>query len=92
MLHAITRATAVDDGFTIGEMRATALSLRGVRNSDITFMTAPVAGTGWSPDHKQAIVRLDNTANAGLWSAVRRDKVDGWLAAHPAAALGRTVR
>lgn len=92
VLRAITKATAVDDGFTIGEMRATALSLRDVRNSDIAFFTAPVAGTGWSPDHKQAIVRLDRSANTALWSAVRQDTVDDWLAAHPDAALGRSVR
>ena len=92
VLHAITRATSVDDGFTIGEMRATALSLRDVRNDDITFMTAPVRTTGWSPDHKQAIVLLDRPANVTLWSAVRRDRIDTWLAAHPNAALGATVR
>jgi LCP family protein required for cell wall assembly len=92
VLSAVTKSAAVDDGFTIGEMRATALSLRDVKTSNITFMTAPVAGTGWSPDHKQAIVLLDKAANADLWKAVENDKVSAWLAAHPGAALGKSVR
>ena len=92
VLSAVTKATAVDDGFTIGEMRSTALSLRDVHDKDITFMTAPVGGTGWSPDHKQAIVLLDRAANQKLWTAVQDDQVTAWLAAHPGVALGRSVR
>jgi LCP family protein required for cell wall assembly len=92
VLDSLTSSIAADDDFSFSAMRSLALSLRNIRGGDLTFMTAPVAGTGWSPDHKQAIVNLDLRANKGLWKAYRGDTVDDWLAAHPDAALGSTVR
>ena len=82
VLSSISKATAVDNGFTVGEMRDTLLSLREVHASDITFVTAPIASTGKSPDGTQNIVRLDKSANQELWRAVRNDEVSAWLAAH----------
>jgi LCP family protein required for cell wall assembly len=92
VLNSLTSSIAADDGFSIGRMRSLALSLRGVRGSDLTFLTAPVLGTGRSPDGKQSIVKLDADANAALWTAVAEDNLDTWLAEHPGAGLGRTVR
>ncbi|MFI7588637.1 LCP family protein [Spongisporangium articulatum] len=92
VLGSITKAASVDDGFSIGEMRSTALSLRDVKVKDITFMTAPLDGTGWSPDGKQSIVKLNKAGNKSLWKAYKDDTVSEWLAAHPDAALGKTVR
>ena len=92
VLGSLTGSIAADDGFTIGRMRSLALSLRGVRGGDLTFLTAPVAGTGWSPDHTQSIVNLDRSANRRLWKAAALDRLDEWLAAHPEARLGRSVR
>jgi LCP family protein required for cell wall assembly len=92
VLNALTKAIATDDGFSAGQMRSLALSLRQVRGGDLTFLTAPVAGTGRSPDGKQSIVLLDRTANRALWKAVRDDTLSGWLAANPDAVLGRSVR
>ena len=73
-------------------MRSLALSLRSVRGGDLTFLTAPVAGTGRSPDGKQSIVLLDAAANRELWKAVADDDVTSWLTENPNAALGRSVR
>jgi LCP family protein required for cell wall assembly len=92
VLDATTRSISADDGFSIGKMRSLAISLRSVRGDDLTFLTAPVAGTGRSPDGKQSIVNLDKSANQSLWTAVADDKLDTWLDANPDAALGRTVR
>ncbi len=92
VLGSLTSSIAVDDSFSIGQMRSLALSLRDVGGSDLTFLTAPVAGTGRSPDGKQDIVRLDKSAGAALWQAVADDTVPSWLAAHPQASLGRKVR
>jgi anionic cell wall polymer biosynthesis LytR-Cps2A-Psr (LCP) family protein len=92
VLDSLTKSIAADDGFTMRKMSSLALSLRGVRGSDLTFLTAPVAGTGRSPDGKQSIVNLDVAANRALWKSVAADDLDTWLAAHPDAALGRSVR
>jgi hypothetical protein len=75
VLNSLTSSIAADDSFSIGKMRSLAISLRSVRGDDLTFMTAPVAGTGRSPDGKQSIVNLDNAANKALWKAVANDKV-----------------
>jgi LCP family protein required for cell wall assembly len=92
VLNSLTKSIAADDGFSIGKMRSLAISLRDVRGSDLTFLTAPVAGTGRSPDGKQDIVKLDATANKALWTSVQDDTMKDWLAAHPNAGLGSTVR
>lgn len=92
VLKALTQSIAADDGFSIGKMRSLAISLRDVRGSNLTFLTAPVAGTGRSPDGKQDIVNLDTSANKALWKAVKDDKMADWLAAHPNSGLGSTVR
>jgi LCP family protein required for cell wall assembly len=92
VLDSLTKSIAADDGFTMRKMSSLALSLRGVRGGDLTFLTAPVAGTGRSPDGKQSIVNLNTAANRALWKAVADDDVKSWLSAHPDAALGRTVR
>ncbi len=92
VLNSLTESISADDGFSIGKMRSLAVSLRSVRGNDLTFMTAPVAGTGRSPDGKQSIVNLDNAGNRSLWKAVATDDLNTWLSENPDAALGRTVR
>jgi LCP family protein required for cell wall assembly len=92
VLGSLTSSISADDGFSIGKMRSLAVSMRSVRGDDLTFLTAPVAGTGRSPDGVQSIVNLDSSANKALWKAVADDKVKTWLTEHPDAALGRTVR
>lgn len=90
-LRAVTSSLAVDDGWTTGAMRDLAFDLRGVRSKDVEFMTAPVAGLGRSEDG-QSIVRLDADAGEALWQAFRQDDLAAWVAEHPDAVLGRTVR
>lgn len=92
VLDSATKSIAADDGFSIGAMRSLAVSLRSVRGEDLTFLTAPVSGTGRSPDGKQSIVLLDAEANRAFWKAVATDKVDAWITDNPDAALGRSVR
>ena len=92
VLDSLTSSISADDGFSIGKMRSLAISLRSVRGDDLTFLTAPVAGTGRSPDGVQSIVNLDAKANQSLWKAVADDDLNTWLTEHPDAALGRSVR
>ncbi|MFN8076727.1 MAG: LCP family protein [Kineosporiaceae bacterium] len=91
-LQDVTSAVATDDGFSFDVMRDLAWSLRSVRAGDVRFLTAPVAGTGWSPDRRQAIVKLDDDANRELWRSVKDDALGDWIATHEPALLGTTVR
>jgi anionic cell wall polymer biosynthesis LytR-Cps2A-Psr (LCP) family protein len=91
-MNALTKALSIDDALTFREIQDLALSSRSLRAGDVKFFTVPVAGTGWSPDHEQAIVKLDTAADAGLWQAVRRDQVGGWITTHKQETLGGTVR
>ncbi|NLT53513.1 MAG: LCP family protein [Actinomycetales bacterium] len=91
-LDALTKSVATDSGFTFGEIRGLAFSARSLRSSDVVFLTAPVKGTGRSPDGKQSIVVLDRVADAELWQAIAKDKLDTWVTEHKSDVLGRTVR
>ncbi|WP_159625912.1 LCP family protein [Actinomyces sp. zg296] len=80
-LSVAARTMAVDEGFSIDEMQSLALSLRGLGSSGITYVTAPVQGTGTSEDG-QSIVLLDRAADAPLFEAVANDTVSQYLAEH----------
>jgi anionic cell wall polymer biosynthesis LytR-Cps2A-Psr (LCP) family protein len=91
LLSAAASSLATDDAFTIEEMRDLAFSLRGAGPGGARFLTVPLKGTGWSPDHKQSIVLLDTAKARGLWAAVKHDTVAGWLADEGYPTLGQTV-
>jgi LCP family protein required for cell wall assembly len=92
VLDQMTKSISTDDSFTLSEMRDLALSMRDLRSNDVAFMTAPVAGTGRSPDGKQSIVRLDQEAGVGLWKSVKDDAMVDWIEKNRPALLGGTVR
>lgn len=81
-LEAVTRAVAVDEGFTFDTMQGLALSARNISAGDITFMTAPYSGTGRSADG-QSIVVLDRATFDPLMRAVATDELPAFLAANP---------
>ena len=83
-LHAVTGTMAVDEGFTIDDMQSLALEMRSLRSKDISFMTAPTAGTGMSNDG-QSIVNLDPDADAALFEAFAGDTLEEYLGANPEA-------
>jgi len=89
-MTAATSSLAVDETFTMGEMRSVALSLRDIRSGDVTFFTVPVAGLGRSSDG-QSIVELDEAATNDLWEAVRSDDVGAWVEQNRDLVLGQTV-
>jgi len=90
VLQAATKTMATDSGFSIGEMRSLALSSRNVRASNMSFLTAPVKGTGRAG--AASIVILDLPAGAELWKAMAADKMKPWLAEHQNALLPSAVR
>jgi LCP family protein required for cell wall assembly len=85
VLGAITDNLVLDQDFTNSTIRDLALSLRGVRADDVTFVTAPVKGTDWIAG--QSVVLLDREATGKLFGAVLADELDQYLAHHDAAVL-----
>jgi len=77
-LEAITQNLSVDENFTTGEMRGLAVDMRGLRSSNVTFMTVPTKGTGM--EGTQSVVYLDEAKCKSLFQAIRADKIDRWLA------------
>lgn len=77
-LKAVVRNLTVDDEFDTGEVRSLALSLRGLRTSDVTFLTAPF-GSFDTTDAGASIVRLDERQADALWQATADDKLESYL-------------
>ncbi|MEU8796239.1 LCP family protein [Spirillospora sp. NPDC048819] len=68
-LSALTKSISVDAGVSAGDLRSLALSMRGVRASDVMFMTTPHKGTGSRA--KQSVVFLDAAKAKALFEAVK---------------------
>ena len=73
-LTAVTQNLTVDQSWDPRDMRALALSLRGTQADDVTFLTAPVAGTEELPG-VGSVVRLDEAKSAELFTALRTDRI-----------------
>lgn len=92
LLDVVVENVAVDDDLSIGTLRDLALSMRNVRPEDVSFFTAPVVGTGRSPDGSQSIVNLDFDALDGVCEAFVEDRIHGYVETHDdIVRLGSTV-
>lgn len=83
LLTVVAENVSVDEGFTIGEMRGLALSMRNIRPGDVNFISAPVLGTGWSPDGSQSIVNLDPEDLEDVSRAFAEDRIADYLEDNP---------
>lgn len=86
-IDVVARAVAVDEGFTVPEIRDLALSIRHLRAADITFMTVPVGENGSTPDGSESYVVLDEEKSEELFDAFSSDAVRPYLDAHPDGAV-----
>ncbi|GAA4415340.1 LCP family protein [Georgenia halophila] len=93
LVQTITRSVAVDQSLTSARMLGLAVTARDLELEDARFLTAPYAGTGWSPDGRQSIVRLDQPRFDEVCAAFAEDRVAEYLDANPDAAprLGEHV-
>jgi LCP family protein required for cell wall assembly len=89
LLKVLTNNLSVDDEWSNKDMARLAWSLRDVDDSKVSFLTVPVAGLGW--EGAASVVHLDLPMGQRLWSAVRADRVAGWLKDHPDAPLAQSV-
>ena len=81
-LSALTENLTVDEEWNSGDMRALALSLRGTEAKDVTFLTAPVAGTETVPG-LGSVVRLDELKSKELFTAMKRDTMQRYIKKYP---------
>ncbi|MQA88027.1 MAG: LytR family transcriptional regulator [Streptosporangiales bacterium] len=78
LLDAATEAVTVDETLSGNDLRGLAFGLRGMRTDDVTFLTVPVATT--ASRGAQSVVLLDEKRAKRLYEAVRRDKVQEYVA------------
>lgn len=75
-LLAVTNSISVDDELSDYDLVTLALSLRGLAQENVAFMTAPVAGTGM--EGTASVVYLDDGKSQQLWSYI----IEGTLTQH----------
>ncbi len=80
----------VDTGFSTDEMLRLAASLRVLRPDQVTFLTAPIAGTGMEGD--ASVVYVDGDHGAELWNAMAHDRMDEFTVAHARLVTAEHVR
>jgi len=92
LLDAVTKTVSVDDTLSNGDLRGLALSLRGMRTNDVTFLTVPTTGTGF--EGEASVVYIDMDRAAALWRAVKSDDLGPFLESSVKAGeqLGDTTR
>ena len=83
LAETVAGSLAVDEDFSTTEMVRLALSGRDMRPNDVTFLTIPVVGTGWSPDRRMAIVEVDFEGLRLLSDAIAEDRAQEFLDSHP---------
>ena len=81
-LSALTENLTVDAEWNSGDMRALALSLRGTQADDVSFLTAPVAGTE-TVAGLGSIVRLDMAKSQELFTAMKQDRMRHYIKKYP---------
>ncbi|SMC73818.1 LCP family protein [Janibacter indicus] len=77
VIDAGTQHTIVDEDLTTGTIRSEAIKLRGVRGSDIHFVTAPFSGYGTAPNGGSIDI-LDEAGMADLSDALRTDQMESY--------------
>ena len=81
-VSALTKNLTVDEGWSGTAMAKLALSLRGIRTDDVTFMTAPVQGTQTDPTYGSVVV-LQPDKKVELFTALRKDRMAEYLQKYP---------
>ncbi|RNL60416.1 hypothetical protein EFK50_18950 [Nocardioides marmoriginsengisoli] len=85
MLRATAINLTLEEGFSYPSMFLTLFSMRHLRTTNTTFLTVPTAD---QPDGPQGIV-LDRAKDAALWDALRKDRLDAYLATNKDAVVLR---
>lgn len=81
-LQAITSNLTVDDDFSTSQIQSLALSLRGMRTDDVTFITIPT--TCCETIDGQSTVQIKRKKMRELFAAVKDDDIERYLTKYPA--------
>ena len=81
MVSAVSPYVSVDKGFDAAAIGNLALGLKDIRANDTVMFTLPTLGTGTSADG-QSIVVPDTKAMADIASALSKDELGAYVAAH----------
>ncbi|WP_284980188.1 LCP family protein [Arthrobacter sp. fls2-241-R2A-200] len=81
MVSAVSPFISVDKGFDAAALGGLALGLKDLKASDTVMFTLPTLGTGTSQDG-QSIVVADTTAISDISSALSKDQLGTYVAAH----------
>ncbi|MDN5892730.1 MAG: LCP family protein [Nocardioides sp.] len=76
----VTGLLAVDSSLTNARLRRLLFSARGLRSSNIRFLTIPNDGSGRVGSASVVEVRLDEARS--MFSAIEHDRFEGWYADH----------
>ncbi|MGY2876585.1 LCP family protein required for cell wall assembly [Marmoricola sp. URHA0025 HA25] len=86
MMRASARHLALEHDFSYRRMLGLLWSMRHLRTSTTTFLTAPVAANPLATEDGTDYVLLDKTADQELWTALREDRLAEYVALHSNAA------
>jgi anionic cell wall polymer biosynthesis LytR-Cps2A-Psr (LCP) family protein len=81
-VEAITKYLTVDSGFTNGEIRSLAMSLRNLSEKDVTYLTVPLKRYGYSPAG-ESIVIVNKKQTHALFNAVKHDDIQKYIKKYP---------
>jgi LCP family protein required for cell wall assembly len=83
VLNAVTNNLTIDSSWTNSNLRGLAFSLRSLRASDVTFLTAPIAAD-WNRyvTGDGDVVLLDPARDAALWKAASTDRLPDYMSTH----------
>ena len=90
LASALGEAVRVDAGLGPREMLALAKSLRGMRDQNVHYLTAPVRGPGQVGD--ASVLWLDEVRGRELWTAMAHDRMAEFAAENPSLATAARVR
>lgn len=85
VLGIISDSVAVDQGFSLSEMRELALSLRDLDADEVRHLTVPVDGLGMVGD--QSVVFVDVSKARKMFRAATKDKLESYMAQYPVDSL-----
>lgn len=76
-LDATTKAVAIDDTLSDGELRSLVIRHRGVTSDDLSFETVPILGSGRRDG--QSVLFLDEDRADRLFTAIRTDQIEEYV-------------
>ncbi len=82
MLQALTENLTIDEDWENGDLRSLALSLRGLDEENVSFLTMPI-GEERTDERYGAVLEVDDAKAGELWKALRNDRVGSYLRKYP---------